>query len=313
MAKGVNEHTGIRRASDENVADPPLTSGVLLSSSAQRSATQRSPHARKFAFFTALLVGLASGAVVVFAALLIGNGNGGSNAQWSTWHPLDGGLQGAQEIADHLAPLYRISGVDQLALVTVVHLGNPNSANPTTGAPTGLQVAVQPDGGSSRLELLNGTTIAYNLCGIGSANCTIGVGKPSALRLLLLKREALELALYTFKYISGTSNVVAILPPGTTRTTPCVGLCRTPQKTTTRHVDIALLFLHDELKPFLQQPLNETLTNTFPPTVPQLPLWAQTTEAGLVEQVTARGLFSEQMVQAQDGSNVIELSQLPPS
>jgi hypothetical protein len=313
MAEGLNEPAGLRRASDENVAEARLASAVLVANSGQPARAARSPHARKFAFFSALLVGLAAGAVVVFAALLIGNGNGGSSAPWSPWHPFDGGVQGAQEIADHLAPLYRINGVDQLAVITVVHLGNPNSINPSTGAPTGLQVAVQTDSGTSRLELLNGNTVAYNLCGIGSNNCTIGVGKPSALRLLLLKREALELALYTFKYISGTNNVVAILPPGTTKTAACVGICRTPQKTTTRRVDIALLFLRDELQPFLNQPLNQTLSNTFPPSVPQLPLWAQTPEAGIVEQVTARGLFSEQMVQTQDGSNLIELNQLPPS
>ena len=198
--------------------------------------------------------------------------------------------------------------------MTVVNLGNASQVNPTTGATEGLQVAVRTDPTSSTLSLLSGNTIAYNLCGVGSNNCTIGIGKPSALRLLLLKREALELALYTFKYISGTQNVVAILPPGTTTTSSCTGICSTPHaKTTTKRVDIALLFLHDELAPFLSQPVTATLPNQYPPSVPQLPLWSQTTEAGLVEQVTARGLFSEQLVQAQDGSSLIELNQLPPS
>ena len=36
-------------------------------------------------------------------------------------------------------------------------------------------------------------------------------------------------------------------------------------------------------------------------------------EAGLVDQVTARGLFSEQLQQAQDGSSLIVLDPLPPS
>ena len=67
---------------------------------------------------------------------------------------------------------------------------------------------------SSAVSLLNGNTIAYNLCGIGGKNCAIGIGTPSSARLLLLRREALELALYTFKYVHGVENVVAILPPG---------------------------------------------------------------------------------------------------
>jgi hypothetical protein len=35
-------------------------------------------------------------------------------------------------------------------------------------------------------------------------------------------------------------------------------------------------------------------------------------EAGLVDQITARGLFSEKLVQAQDGSSLLQLSPLPP-
>ena len=64
------------------------------------------------------------------------------------------------------------------------------------------------------MSLLTGNTIAYNLCGVGGKDCAIGAGTPSNSRLLLLRREALELALYTFKYIRGTQNVLTILPPG---------------------------------------------------------------------------------------------------
>jgi hypothetical protein len=307
----MSDPENVVRATDEHTAERPLAAVGL--SQRDHSRPEPSPHAHKFRAATAMLTGLAVGAIVVAVAIIANATGGGPSQTWSQWKPLDTGVAGAREIADHLAPFYRISGVDQLAVVTVINLGNPNNVNPTTGAPQGLQVAVRTEGNSSSLSLLSGNTIAFNLCGIGSDNCTIGVGKPSTLRLLLLKREALELALYTFKYVPSTDNVVAILPPGTTKSTACVGICATPQKTTTQHVDIALLFLHDELQPFLQQPLSQTLTNTYPPSVPQLPLWANTQEAGLVEQVTARGLFSEQTVQAQDGSNIIELNQLPPS
>jgi hypothetical protein len=313
MADRMSERPpNIVRASDEHTADRPLGAAAAVTQR-RSSRSDSSPHAHKFRVATVMLAGLAIGAIVIAVTILSQASNGGPSQQWSQWHPLDGGVQGAREIADHLAPFYRIDGVNQLAVVTVINLGNPNDVNPTTGAPQGLQVAVRTDPSSGSLSLLSGNTIAFDLCGIGSSNCAIGVGKPSSLRLLLLKREALELALYTFKYIPSTDNVVAILPPGTTKTTPCVGLCATPQKTTTQHVDLALLFLHDELQPFLTQPLNQTLTSTYPPPVAELPLWAQTQEAGLVEQVTARGLFSEQTVNAQDGSNMIELNQLPPS
>jgi hypothetical protein len=39
---------------------------------------------------------------------------------------------------------------------------------------------------------------------------------------------------------------------------------------------------------------------------------AKAPEAALVSQITARGLFSEQLQQAQDGSTLIVLNPLPP-
>ena len=60
--------------------------------------------------------------------------------------------------------------------------------------------------------MLGGTTAVYNLCGLGTS-CAIAAGTPSLAGELLLRREALELALYTFRYIHGVDSVVAILPP----------------------------------------------------------------------------------------------------
>jgi hypothetical protein len=312
MADGVNDPV---RATEERAADPPLGGSVGLSRERGGTRRESSPHAHKFRAATALLVGFALGALVVAGAILASHKGHTSSVAWSAWKPPDSGTAGATEIADHLAPLYRISDINQLAVVTVVNLANANAAaaqqssGTTTTAPGGLQVAVRTDPRSSAVSLLTGNTIAFNLCGIGGSNCSIGVGTPSTSRLLLLRREALELALYTFKYLSGTQNVVAILPPGYT-TQACIGLCPKPnQRSTTKPTDIALLFLHDELQPWLSQPLNQTLPETFPPSAPQM---SAAPEAGLVDQITARGLFSENVEQAQDGSNLIVLNPLPP-
>ncbi len=273
--------------------------------------------AHRFRAAIATLVGIAIGAIAVAAVVLVSGDTKAATPQWSTWKPSDSGTAGAREIADHLAPLYRISPVNQLDVVTVVNLANASAAatgatGSTAGASNGLQVAVRANPSSSQVSLLSGNTIAYNLCGIGSSNCTIGVGKATPDRLLLLRREALELALYTFKYIGGVQNVVAILPPGHT-VQGCSGICPTPhQKTSVKPVDIALLFVKAELKPWLDQPISATFPERFPPEVPELSLWKQTPEAGLVAQITERGLFSEKLVQAQDGSNLILLDPQPP-
>jgi hypothetical protein len=272
------------------------------------------PHLHRFRAAIATLVGIAIGAVAV-ALIVLASGSGDSHGgqKWSNWSPPDGGAQGAREIADHVAPFYRISPVDQLDVVTVVNLSNAAAATTTTSSSNGngLQVAVRSDPSSSQVSLLGGHTIAYNLCGIGSTNCAITVGTPSPDRLLLLRREALELALYTFKYISGVQNVVAILPPG--HTVQSCSLCPNPHvKASVKPVDIALLFVKDELKPWLDIPLSDTFPEPFPPLVAELSLWKQSREAGLVAQITERGLFSEKLVQAQDGSNLIVLDPQPP-
>jgi hypothetical protein len=301
----------------EGVSDSQPVVGTL-DATHRKSAGGReaSPHAHKFRAVIALLVGLAIGVVAVTVIVLSGQRDTAPSAPWSDWRPPEGGMIGAREIADHIAPLYRISGVDQLALVTVVNLtssnaaasSGPASSNGTT--PSGLQVAVQENPSSSAVSLLNGNTIAYNLCGIGTSNCAIAAGQPSAERLLLLRREAFELALYTFKYISGTDNVVAILPPGHT-VTGCTGICPRPNtKPTTKPIDIAVLFFRDEMKQFLEQPVSFTLPERFPPSVSEI---ASAPEAPLVDQLTARTLFSERLVQAQDGSNLLLLNPQPPS
>jgi hypothetical protein len=291
----------IVNASDEHAAEARLPSAVAT---AQRRAPGREglPHSHKFRAATLVLAGLAlcalAGATVIAAG---GRGTAHTAGTWSSWSPTDNGLQGAQEIADYLAPYYRATPAQQLAVVTAVNLNN--GSNP-------LQVALPSSGASGSLvPLPASSTVVYNLCGLGSTNCTIAAGKPSPQRLLLLKREGLELALYTFKYISGVSTVLAILPPGHT-SQGCVGICAKPQeKAVTKPVNIALAFDHSELSPWLSHPLRSMLPESLPPTVSQI---QSAPEAELVSILTAHGLFSERLQQAQDGSTVIALSPMTP-
>jgi hypothetical protein len=75
----------------------------------------------------------------------------------------------------------------------------------------GLPAQVVLDTGGD-FNLLKGGGVVYRMCGLG-ADCSIAKGKPSAKRMDLLRREALELALYTFRYVGGVDQVVVFLPP----------------------------------------------------------------------------------------------------
>ena len=288
----------------DHVADSPVTGGGRELMAARERSTAARP--RRLGRFRGAMVGLFGLAVasLVVAVVLSGGTRPltSSGGDWSVWRPPDDGLAGAQEIADYIAPYYRATAADQLAVVTVVNLNNP--ANPT-------QVVV-PAGttSGSLLPLPAGSTIVYNLCGVGGSDCSIGVGKASSARLLLLRREALELALYTFKYISGAQTVVAILPPGHTEQTACTGICAKPHsKPVVKAVTLAVAFDRPELQSYVSQPLRATLPEELPPTVAAMPT---SSEAPVVSVITGRGLFSEKTQTGQDGSTVITLSPMAP-
>jgi hypothetical protein len=285
----------------EHVAKPAVGGGHELIGSRDRPYSSRPRHVGRFRWVVAGLFVLAAcslaAAVVLTASKRRASAvSSGSGIAWSTWRPADNGLAGAQEIADYLAPYYRATPAAQLAVVTVVNLNNPSAP---------VHVVVPTGSSNSLLALPPGGTIVYNLCGEGSRNCSIGVGKPSADRLLLLRREALELALYTFRYISGTQFVVAILPPGYTVQRGTASASKAPRKAVTKPLDLAIAFARSELQPWLSQPLRAALPESLPPTVSEMP---HAREAELVSVLTSHGMYSETTSQAQDDSTVITLS-----
>jgi hypothetical protein len=289
-------------AVEDPVAETTVTSRRL---SRPRVKDGGSAHSHRFHTAIGMLLGLGVASLAA-AALLLGSHGAKhtSSGTWSAFRPRDDGLAGAQEIADYIAPLYRATNANQLAVVTALDLSNP--ANP-------LQIIVPASGTASGLQALPPrSTIAFDLCGVGSRNCSIGAGTASPDRLLLLRREALELALYTFQYISAANTVVAILPPGKTARSSTLSP-KPPSvnqsSSATQPVSVAVAFARDELAPFLRQPLRATLPGDLPPNVSEMP---RSLEAKLVSVITAHGLFAEQAEQSQDGSRLIVLSPLRP-
>jgi hypothetical protein len=303
----------IVRSVDDRAADS-LPAAVRVRGS-QSSRGRVSPHSHKFLAVTAALVGVAVGALVIAAIVLVTGTRGGhSSAPWSDWSPPDQGIAGEREIAAEVSPFYRATPASQLVVVTVQNVNDATASSNTTSnsgssSSGGLQVALR-DPNTGSLSAVSGNTAVYNLCGLGP-NCSIAVGTPSAARLLLLRREALELALYTLKYINGIDNVVAILPPG--RTTAAAQLTsKPPLPGKTAHsstIDLAVVFQRQGLQPYLSVPLRRTLPEPLPPSVAEMP---SAREAELVSVLTGEALFQQQLIQAQDGSNVLVLSSVPP-
>jgi hypothetical protein len=271
----------------------------------------RSPHADKFRVVLAGLSGLALGALAVAAAVLAAHDNSSSSTasasasastlSWSTWKPSATGNAGAAQIANYIAPFYRLSTSQQLAVVTPI---STTELNASTGSFTGsgltvaLKSATSNSSGSS-LRPLSGQTVGFDLCGQGGPDCSVG-GTSSTVRLLLLRREALELAMYTFKYLPRAQNVVAVLPPG-----------RDSSTQGSKKLTVAVLFDRQELAPLLTEPVESTLQEYPPDDLAQLKAWKKSEEAGLVDTITGRSLFSESVEAQQDGSNLLILNPLP--
>ncbi len=204
------------------------------------------PHVARFQFLFGVLIAVGAAAVVLFvASLLHGDGSGSTTTAagdgWAAWAPTSKSSNSVpQQIAAHVAPRYRLDQGQQAVLV---------DGGPLTVASLPLTVAVKAPaaqgGGISLLE--NKKSVLYRFCGLGD-KCGL-IGKRSIERHLLLRREALELALYSFHY-TDADQVVVFMPP--------------PAGSKTGQSGNALFFQRGTLARQLHQPLDSTLTDEVP-------------------------------------------------
>jgi hypothetical protein len=129
---------------------------------------------------------------------------------WSAWKPTDASRAAAQQqIANHVAKQYQLNTGKQLVKVVV---RDPASL-PTPIRDVAIAKTLDPTQQSDVLGVVDSKkTAMYVLCGDGP-KCSIKEGTPSVARGAVLRREALELALYSFRYLDHTDSVVAFFPP----------------------------------------------------------------------------------------------------
>jgi len=214
------------------VADVVEKRPVAASAAAQGSRpTNR--YSKRFALAHALVIVAFAGLLVFFAYLVSGSQ---SSTPWSSYKPTGGEtFPRAQKLASFVAPRY-ISGGSPIAVVQA----QPLFFHDQVVDGVAFTRAPFQDVGEHyhQLEPAGESTMAYVFCG-QAARC--GLAATGAEDVIpLLRRESLELALYTFKYWPEIDAVVAILPPAT-KSSPAVYLKRST------------------LKAELSKPLNRTL------------------------------------------------------
>ena len=122
-----------------------------------------------------------------------------------------------RQIADRIPKAYKQPNGEQLTVTQASQLAVPNPSAP--GDTPVASIFVSPDASRGRAEESDINTysgadaVAYGLCGLGAgAHCAMSLGA-SGEQSMLLSRQALELSLYTFKYVRDVNSVVVFLPP----------------------------------------------------------------------------------------------------
>jgi hypothetical protein len=189
-----------------------------------------------------LLLGAAVGAGLGTFIVLVRRPEPPPPPAWSSWRPGASSLSSQLlEIADHVGRAYRLPSGDQL---TAVKVGGSQGGQNLRG------IAVLNKGQPQKVDQLydKKQTATYILCG-ATRNCVIPEGTPSQSRGTVLRREALELALYTLEYARPIDNVLVFFPPG-------------PGE---KSLSSTLFFHRDDLSSHLKHPLRATLPQASPP------------------------------------------------
>jgi hypothetical protein len=221
---------------------------------------------------------LAAAAIAAIALTSSGTKEEGLFKNWSKWQPEETSMTaGPAEIATHVAPQYKMDDGTQLVNVT---------AGPLAVQSVPIDdVLVQAQ---DSIHQLSGHAIMYTLSGLGPRGSIVG-GKPSKERHRLVRREALELALYTFRYMHDVDMVVAMLPP------PKPGDGETAQAAATKNPPQAIFYRPGDLKGQLHVPLGATVPAKAP-----TPETIPPGEATVIDSLTLSNLFVADFTQTQD-------------
>ena len=281
MNKKIPTGPGLPPPADQSTSQVPLVAARGLDSG---------DHKRYAPYFAAVYATL--GAVVVAAAaafvVLVVKPGHKPPAAWSSWRPTPGSLSKmTTEIAEHVSHEYRLSA-NGGQLVAIV----PSKPTVTSGT-TSISIkaiAIRNAGKAANagggIEVLDSTgSEMYTFCGLGD-HCSIASGTPSTDRGRLVRREALEVALYTFKFVPSVKSVIEFMPPA-------------PNATSSD-----LLFLRKEnYARELSQPLDDTLRLREPP----LPTEADALEAPTIDALTLPSIFTYQLTALQAGGAALVL------
>jgi len=211
---------------------------------------------------------------------------------WSSWQPNGSRIAKVRQIADRIPKAYKGGNGKQLTVSLVSALAVPTG----TGDLPVRAVFVRPDTSKGLAEeddiarYDGANVVSFGLCGADSKEqCEIANGAATPERFTLLRRQAIELSLYTLKYVDDVDSVIVFMPP-------------TPKGESNGTVFLRRSDVADELR----RPLSSLLP-TASPRLGEL----SSLEEGQISRLTQSRTYAEQVQPSPDGSFILVLT--PPS
>jgi len=194
-------------------------------------------HRRKHTFRLAYgALALAFWLSIAAVVVLLVRPNHSAPTTWSKWRPDADGLVGAHEIGQKVAPQYK--GANGAQLMAVQEHGAQVQGLRLEAI--GVRRLNEEGQINPYIALFNGQrTLIYAFCGLQTSCALEGDSTPQRERLL--RRAALELSLYSFKYLKGFDQVVSLIDNVKVGGTSAIFLRKA------------------DLKPELDHPLRDTL------------------------------------------------------
>jgi hypothetical protein len=212
--------------------------------------------------------------------LLIVRPNHSKPIAWSSWKPNTQGLLGAREIGLRIAPQYKGENGAQLVAV--------QAHGAQVQGLTLEAIGVRRLGSGGQIDPYIGLyrtdkTLIYAFCGLQS-NCGLE-GSNTAERDRVLRRAALELSLYSFKYLKGIDQVVSLVQSAKDGGTSAIFLRKS------------------DLEPELKHPLRDTLPLARTPAADS----PDPTEAPVIDALTLQNTFPAHFEPLPDGDAILVL------
>jgi hypothetical protein len=199
---------------------------------------------------------------------------------WSAWKPANDDLRGAREIAQRLAARYKLDSGRQLVAIQE----HPPQVQGLDLEAVGIRKTRRNGQVDPYIALYGGRrTLIYAFCGLGR-NCAIQEMSNEGIDHLL-RREALELSLYSFKYLKGVEQVISLIDNVKIGGTSAVFLRK------------------DQLEPELAHPLRATLPLQHAPPVGT----PDTKEGPVIDALTLSNTFPAHFEPLPDGDAILVL------